>query len=79
MTCWNGCPCRPDPVREKGLVFEVSVDETVPRYVVGDVLRLRQVLLNLISNAIKFTERGSVVVRVKVTDMTRGGSGSDSR
>jgi len=48
--------------REKGLVFESTVAEAVPAEVVSDPLRLRQILLNLIGNAIKFTERGEIMV-----------------
>ncbi len=51
-------------VEEKGLELFVLTADDVPRYVLGDAVRLRQVLLNLVSNAVKFTERGSVTVQI---------------
>jgi signal transduction histidine kinase/ActR/RegA family two-component response regulator len=48
----------------RGLVFSVAVDDDVPESLSGDPSRLRQILLNLIGNAIKFTETGSVSVRI---------------
>ncbi len=49
---------------DKGLAFRVEVGPEVPRRLVGDALRLGQVLLNLCSNAVKFTEQGEVAVWV---------------
>ena len=51
--------------REKGLDLELKMDQEVPRAVVGDSHRLRQILINLVSNAIKFTERGRISVHIK--------------
>lgn len=49
---------------EKGVAFDVKFDTKVPEYVMSDSGRLRQILTNVIGNAIKFTERGSVTMRV---------------
>ena len=61
--------------RGKGLTFLPEVDADVPKWVKADPVRVRQVLLNLIGNAIKFTERGSVTVRIAL----EGGSVSTLR
>jgi CheY-like chemotaxis protein len=51
--------------QKKGLELVCHVAPEVPRHVVGDPVRLRQILMNLVGNAIKFTEQGEVVLRVQ--------------
>ena len=51
---------------EKGLAFSADVAPDVPDNVVGDWARLQQILTNLVGNAIKFTERGGITVRLSV-------------
>lgn len=53
---------------EKGLELICDIDSKLPPYICGDPTRLRQVILNLMGNAFKFTEQGSVKVSVTVED-----------
>jgi signal transduction histidine kinase len=52
-------------VEEKGLRMEVSAEESVPNMMVGDALRLSQILLNLLGNAVKFTMSGAITLEIR--------------
>lgn len=54
----------------KGLEIATSLQERVPTTVRGDVTRLRQILINLMGNAIKFTDRGEVIIRLALATET---------
>ncbi|MBK7057157.1 MAG: response regulator [Leptospiraceae bacterium] len=59
---------------QKRLNFEIAIDEKLPKSLLIDELRLRQVLFNLIGNAVKFTEKGEI--KVKVIYIPKGGDSS---
>ena len=58
--------------QNKGLRLDVDIPADMPRHVGGDPLRVRQVLTNLIGNAVKFTEEGSVQVEAKMMGRENG-------
>jgi len=55
-------------VEQKGLELLLSVDKAVPYHLIGDPLRLNQILVNLTTNAIKFTQQGEIIIKISVVD-----------
>jgi PAS domain S-box-containing protein len=64
-TVASACQAHEALAQQRGLAFHWSVDERLPQAVRGDAMRVRQILANFLSNALKFTEQGSVVVEVR--------------
>lgn len=60
-------------VGENGLKISYKIEENVPRFIMGDPTRLCQILINLLNNAVKFTEEGEVTVSVSSTNLEGGG------
>jgi signal transduction histidine kinase/CheY-like chemotaxis protein len=56
---------------EKGLTLSIQVKQDVPNNLIGDPFRLRQVISNLVSNAVKFTEQGRIVIGVNLMESYR--------
>jgi signal transduction histidine kinase/DNA-binding response OmpR family regulator len=72
----EACDIAAPRAREKGLELLVDTGDHVPAWVRGDVTRLRQVLLNFINNAVKFTEKGQVIVSSRLLEEFEPGRAS---
>jgi signal transduction histidine kinase/CheY-like chemotaxis protein len=59
-------------MKEKNIEFETEIDNDFPEAVIIDELRIRQILLNLVGNAVKFTQVGTVKVQIKITALKPG-------
>lgn len=57
-------------IKEKGLDFGCIIDPLLPKQIIGDPIRIRQILLNFISNAIKFTSTGSIKIKIEILNET---------
>ena len=51
--------------QEKALEFKLEIDENIPCVMLGDDIRIRQILINLLNNAVKYTHSGSVILRIQ--------------
>ena len=65
--------------KDKGLKFVVEVDPSTPDGLYGDEVRLRQVLLNVLNNAVKYTKQGSICLRISYESMSDKGEGKEVR
>lgn len=54
--------------KEKKISLSLELSDNVPPYVTGDPMRLRQILVNLVGNAVKFTEKGTILLKTNLTE-----------
>jgi two-component system sensor histidine kinase/response regulator len=62
-----------DKLAAKQMVLDIDIGEDVPAYLMGDPLRLGQILVNYANNAVKFTEQGEVAIVVRLQSVEKGG------
>lgn len=56
--------------KQKGLLFETKIDQNIPRALYGDKIRLRSVLTNILNNAVKYTQKGSITFEASILKQT---------
>jgi len=52
--------------QDKGLLMTLNYDDNIPEVINGDMLRVKQIIINLVNNAIKFTQSGNIIIEVKL-------------
>ncbi len=57
-------------VKQKGLIFETKIDQNLPRALYGDKVRLRSILTNILNNAVKYTQEGSITFEASILKQT---------
>ncbi|RKR85607.1 PAS/PAC sensor hybrid histidine kinase [Mucilaginibacter gracilis] len=55
----------------KGIYLHAQIDESIPQYILGDKTRICQILLNLVGNSLKFTDKGGIVIDLKVIEQNK--------
>lgn len=56
--------------KEKDLFLELNIDDSIPEFMNGDILRIKQIIINLVNNAIKFTQEGGVTIEISEISCT---------
>lgn len=58
-------------MRDKNIVLQLEIDSNIPRILIGDETRVRQILINLLNNAVKFTNQGTILLRIEWLDESK--------